>query len=55
MVVTCESDDCVFEAGRRSKARDAQTSDDESLRYALQGLSMRLGKRAACHAHEDER
>jgi hypothetical protein len=39
MVVTCESDDGVFKAGGRSKARDAETSDDESLRYALKRVS----------------
>jgi hypothetical protein len=42
MVITCESYNYVFEAGRRSKARDAETSDDESLRDALQILSIRL-------------
>jgi hypothetical protein len=39
-VVTCESDDGVFETGGRSKARDAETSDDEGLRDALQTLSI---------------
>jgi hypothetical protein len=35
MAVTCESHNGVFEAGGRCKARDAQTSNDEGLRYAL--------------------
>jgi hypothetical protein len=38
MAVTCESDDGVFEARGRSEAGDAQTSDDEGLRSALQRL-----------------
>jgi hypothetical protein len=35
MAITCESDNGVFEAGGRSKAGDAQTSNDEGLRNAL--------------------
>jgi hypothetical protein len=31
MVVTCESDNGVFEAIGRGKARDAETSEDKSL------------------------
>jgi hypothetical protein len=31
MVVTCESDNGVFEAIGRSKAQDAETSKDKSL------------------------
>jgi hypothetical protein len=40
MAVACESDNSVFEAGGRSKARDTETSDDEGLRDALQILSI---------------
>jgi hypothetical protein len=40
MVVVCESDNGVFEAGGRSKARDTETSDDKGLRDALQILSI---------------
>jgi hypothetical protein len=36
MIVTCQSDNIVLEAGGRSKARDTETSNDEGLRNALQ-------------------
>jgi hypothetical protein len=39
VAVPCESDDSIFEAGGRSKARHAETSDDECLRDALLILS----------------
>jgi hypothetical protein len=42
--VTCESNDGIFEACRRSKARNAETSDEKSLRYALQRLSTSFGQ-----------
>jgi hypothetical protein len=38
-VVTCESHNGVLEAGGRGKARDAETCNDKSLRYALRRLS----------------
>jgi hypothetical protein len=44
MVVVCESDNGVFEAGGRSKARDTETSDDKGLRDALQILSTCSGQ-----------
>jgi hypothetical protein len=50
MVVTCESDNCVFEAGGRGKARDAKTGNDESLRYALYRVSRCLGQKTCVHS-----
>jgi hypothetical protein len=47
MAVTCESDDGVFEARGRSEAGDAQTGDDEGLRYALRRLSTNFGQQVA--------